>query len=244
MTVYQLPLPPEDPAFCHTPSALDMIQVIDVACELGEMGAIVAAPGTGKTTTLNWYAGQHKGAACCVMNPAQSSMSQVLARLAAALDGPAPGLSAAEAHGHICRLAARRQPDAILIDEAQHLDDRSLDTIRCIHDETAVPVIFAGNESLRSRVSATKESAFAQFASRIGPQLVIGGTTAEDVAALAHHRGLEDREAISWLKKRCVGVAGLRMTSRLLTLAEGIAKTGAIKLSHLKAAAAALGGGA
>ena len=239
MEQYQKPT-----AFCPTPVARQIHKVIDLVRmypEIG-MGAIVGAPGVGKTTALLRYAAEKPGVRYCVMSPAQASMSRMLARVYEALDGPTRVTAAADLHERLRKVIQDRSPEALLVDEAQHLDDRSLDELRCIHDETGLPIVFAGNEGLRSRVIATGAAAFAQFASRIGSRLEIDAASADDVRALAEHYGIVDDSAVSWLAKRCVGTSGLRTVARLMALAAASTKDGgSIGLPQLKLVVNALG---
>ena len=241
MQLYHLPQAPEGPAdFCHTPAAAGMLHVIDMAIETGTMGAIVAPPGAGKTTTLKHYAETHAGARYCAMSPTRKSMSAMLELVSNALDlwvfrG---NLTMERA---ICDAMKRPRFQALLVDEAQHLSDGCLDELRCIYDETETPIVFAGNKSLRARVTAGTESSFAQFASRIGARLDLRATSEADVAALAAHYGITDAAAVGWLKKQCAGTTGgLRRASPLLTVASGMGDS-KIGLAELKAADAALG---
>ena len=176
------------------------------------------------------------------MNPAQSSMSQMLARVAKAIGLAADRTVAGRLHGEICRFVRDRALQALLIDEAQHLEDRSLDELRCIHDQTRLPIVFAGNESLRARVTTESAAAFAQFTSRIGPRLEVKSAGAEDVAAMAGRYGITDELAVAWLAKRCTGTGGLRIVSRLVSVAKGAAGKEPVRLSHLQRAASILGG--
>ena len=181
------------PAFCRTPVAEAMLGVIELAQEMGLMGTIVGAPGLGKTTTLLWYAESRRGVAYCVMNPAQSSMSAMLSLVCEALGGGGGvGSGSAVLYEVACSTIDWNRVDVLLIDEAQHLNDRSLDVLRCLHDETGVVPIFAGNENLRSRFNNTLEAAFAQFTSRIGPKVELEMSTAGDIAALARHAGAHE----------------------------------------------------
>lgn len=230
-------------AFCRTPAAAGIHRIIDLVRTMPGigMGAIVGAPGVGKTTALLRYADEQRGVRYCAMNPAQSSMPRMLARVCEALDGPTGIVGAAALHEHIRALIRDRVPQALLIDEAQRLDDRSLDELRCIHDETALPMVFAGNDRLRDRVTGTRAAAFGQFASRIGPRMDIESASEGDVRAIAVHHGIVDEVAVSWLARQCVGVSGLRNVSRLMKLAERAAEGRAVQLSHLKKVAGALG---
>lgn len=241
MTVHRSPPRSGAVDLCDTPAALDMRRTIEATRNLRCLGSIVGAPGVGKTTTLRWYAATARGAVYCTMSPGKSTMVQALRLVAEALEPMAVlAIRTAHLHDDICRAAASRGDRMLLIDEAQHLDDRCLDELRCIHDETGLPMIFAGNENLRERVSAAGAAAFAQFASRVGPRLHIRAATAADVDTLARHHGVQNADARAWLRRRCGGTAGLRTVKRLVQLA-GVGAEDKIGLADLKGAAAMLG---
>ena len=230
-------------AFCATPTAGDIRHVIDLAREFGCMGAIVGAPGIGKTTTLRRYAAEHE-ARYIVMSPAHASMPRMLARICDALGEASDAPGAARLHDTACASIRYRRPSALLADEAQHLGDAALDELRCIHDETGIPIVVAGNSSLRARVAASGASAFAQFASRIGPRATLTAATTGDVDALARHHGITDDDSVAWLVVRAAGTAGLRIVERLMRAARTVAGDAPIKLAHLKKADAVIGGAA
>lgn len=241
MKLYHLPQTPEDPSpFCLTPSSEEMIETVDMAIRLESLGAIIAPPGAGKTTTLKHYAETRAGARYCVMSPTTKSMSAMLELVSNALHGWA-------FRGNLTMVTAisdkMRHPRfrVLLVDEAQHLPDNCLDELRHIYDETETSIVFAGNYSLHQRVKVNSESAFAQFASRIGASLHLKTVSAADVAALAAWHGITDAGAAAWLKTNCAGATGgLRRVSYLLAAARGM-DGGRIGLAELKTAADALG---
>ena len=231
----------EPPAFCRTPAADAMLSVIELAQEMESMGAIVGAPGVGKTTTLRWYAESDRGVAYCVMNPAQSSMTAMLVMVCHALGAVAGVRSGSAALYEIARTAIEwERVQVLLVDEAQHLNDRCLDVLRCLHDETGVALVFAGNESLRNRFNNTQLAAFAQFTSRLGPRVELDMPTVADVATLARHAGCHHPKAIAFLERYIVGTAGLRKVSALLRAARKIAGERDIGQNHLRLAASGL----
>ena len=238
MKLYHFPEAEEERGpFCRTPAAEDMLRVIETARKLGELGAIIAAPGTGKTTVLEHYAATDPGARYCVMNPAARSMSAMLKTVCQAL-GAFAGQSCMENFEIACNAMRWGRVSVLLIDEAQHLDDKSLDALRSLHDESGCPIVFAGNRALRERVVKDRAAAFAQLSSRIGARVALDGTTAEDLKVFAAHRGVREPKAVAWLAERCQGVAGLRIAARLLQLAGGGEE---IALADLRNAALALG---
>ena len=243
LQVLPFPQPPEQAgAPCPTPAFERMSDVTRLTVKLGSLGSIIAAPGVGKTTTLRHYADTSPGARYCAMAPSTKSMTAMMALVCEALNA-SPASSCARTHGVICNAIKWVAVTVLLVDEAQHLSDVCLDELRCIHDETGVPMVFAGNHSLRTRFGGGKESAFAQLTSRIGPRFEQKATTAADVKALAGHFGVTDPKAVSWLTRRCAGLGGLRDASRLLKLAGDLVKAPAdIRVKHLEDAAVVLGG--
>ena len=241
MTVYHLPHAPEGSgeleAFCRTPAATEMLAVLDWTVKLKSLGAIVGAPGVGKTTVLRQYADDHRRAVYCVMSPAELSMSKMLRRLADALGLYTVGhCSSAELHHSICEGIRWDRPHAVMIDEAQYLGDDALAELCSIHDDTGVPMAFAGNEGLRARAAAC-----APFVSRIGPRADVM-VTGDDIAALAAHYGIADGAAIAWLREVCGGIGGLRVVGRLLAVCRETGG-GEVSLADMKGAALVLGGG-
>lgn len=227
-------------AFCLTPTALRINQMLKLVAHLGDIGTIVGPPGIGKTTTLKVYAEAHEDAHYCVMSPARASMSAVLGLICGAF-GIWPAHGRASTHELIVNWVESRGNQLLIVDEAQHLNDRNLDELRCLHDESGLALVFTGNQTLNSRFNNTVEASFAQFTSRIGPRLELRGSDPGDIVALARHEGIADDETLDWLKSRSTRNLGLRRIADLITLARADAGQRAINLRHLKHAATMLG---
>ncbi len=235
----------ETPALCQTPTATDIVQVIDLARQLRSLGSIVGAPGTGKTSALLWYKENRPGVHYALMNPAQSTMTGMLTLVCQSLGIMCPPCCR-DMHDAIRRWAewSLAPERVLLIDEAQHLNDQCLDELRCIYDQTGLPLVFSGNESLRDRFNGARAAAFAQLTSRIVPRLDLKAPTAADVRVLARHAGAHEPKALAYLEKWIGGTAGLRQVASFLSLGRKVAGSGDIRLSHLKQAVAAITGAA
>ena len=236
MQAYQHHPPAAPAAFCETPTASEIRDAIDMARQYGFVAAIYGAPGIGKTTALRHVA-DTTGAAYAVQSPARSALPRMLASIAEAIGEPAGAAGQAVLHQRIVDSLRVYPCPALLIDEAQHLPAAALDELRCIHDESGVPLVVAGNEGLRVRVAALP-----QLESRIGVSVTLRTSRTDDVTALARCYGIVDEAALAWLATR--GRRSLRILERLMRMARDVAGDGPITVESLELAAAGRGGAA
>ncbi len=130
----------------------------------------------------------------------------------------------------------------IVIDEAQEAE-KSLATIRQLHDRTRVPVILSGNAHLTRLIKGRKtQAAFSQIESRLAQELHLPGSTVADVAALCRGLGLSDSGAIEALVE-AAQVGNLRraaIVARKAAVLAGAFNT--VRRHHIKIAIAARNG--
>ena len=238
--VVELVKPGAQSWFCRTPTAINILRVVDYCREYKDIGMIVGDPGVGKTTALQWAASNDSNIVYCVLNPAKSALSSVLELICTLTAGHSPN-TCAQKHEVVCHWAEWQENALLIVDEAQRLNDVCLDELRCIHDETDLPLIFSGNRDFRTRFNNRKAASFAQFTSRVGMRLDLERPTPADIAALAHHIGTDDPKAITYLERFGNTSGGLRLVSKLLGIGKGLAKDGNVNCDHLKAAAKMLG---
>lgn len=225
--------------YCETDAANEIAETVDLARRTGFMAAIVGDPGVGKTTALLRYVEHEAGVVLCTMTPAQSSMSSVFSRLYHALAGHE--IQFPSSHAAYVEIVGWMEGriEVLLIDEAQHVNDRSLDALRSIHDATRVPIVFVGNADLRSRFGNVKKAGFGQFLSRIGPRLDLG-PSAEAITALALQRGA-NIAAANWLVARAAGKGNLRTVDLLMRAARANGAGETVNRADLERAAILLG---
>lgn len=228
-------------AVCETQVVGDIRRLIELTRRLGCIGSVVGEPGVGKTTAAHEYAKRERRARCCVMNPVHDTMAGMLSLVCAAFYPCGAPVRSIELQEVICNAIRDDRVTVLLVDEAQHLNARNLDHLRCIHDETEVPMVLLGNASLGSRFNTARSAAFDQLASRIGPQLYIKASTQADLHAFARHAGVHEPKAIAFLETWNEGKLGLRQARLLLDVGRDFAGESDIKFDHLKQAASIMG---
>ena len=232
----------ERPSVCDTQVCSDIWRLIDLTQQLRCIGSVVGEPGVGKTTAARGYAKRKRTARYCVMDPAHDTMAAMLTLICEAVVSWGAPVRSLELHEVICNAVTDNRVKVLLVDEAQHLNARNLDQLRCIHDKTGVPLVFLGNASLGSRFNTVRAAAFDQLTSRIGPKLYIKASSEADLAALARHAGVHEPAAIAFLERWAEGTSGLRQAAILLRLSRKLAGDGDIKMPHLRQATNILGG--
>lgn len=179
--------------FCPTPTAGKILDLLNLCSRLHMIGLIVGEAGVGKTTTFARYKSKNWSTAFIVTcNSATAAVSPALKRVGEAVN-------AYYVHsGHHARMDAIKDRlyagavwKMLIVDEAQHLSDDALESLRGIFDETGCGLVLAGNPHLPSRRS-WKTGKFAQLTSRIGPRLDLKCPVPGDVTALCDHYGAKD----------------------------------------------------
>ena len=235
--------PGKIPGFCETPTVRNIWRVVDYCRNFRDIGVVVGEPGVGKTTALTKYDALN-GGYICTPSPAMSASLSAALRMIGETLGVYLPMRVSEVHRLICnRLSGYRESkDILIVDEAQNLNDQVIDELRCIHDETRLPMVFSGNASLRSRFNNTRVASFAQFTSRVGMRLDVERPARADVLALAKQANATDGKAVAYLERFALTAGGLRLVAKLLGIAGGLAGPDApVTLDNLKAAARLLG---
>ena len=234
-------------AWAMTPSA-EAIQNILLECQYQrDMGLIVGAPGTGKTTAIKDYVDSSPHAWLCTLSPAFSTLRPGLARLCEMLYEPTPAMGAhALRVGLTYRLDRELFPGEsglIVIDEAQHAADQLLEELRCIHDDIGIGIVLCGNPTFAARFKGKIAIAtFSQLTSRIGARLELTAPTAGDIAMVCDCHGIESARVRSALEKIARQGGGLRSMVKAIRLAERMTGNDeAIDPRHIAASAKMLG---
>ena len=233
--VLQFRNPPDAAAFCETPTAGAILDICRIAQNRGWMGAIVGAPGIGKSQALAHYAAATPDVAMATMTATTASLTGSLARVFEAIEGDGPVRHSRPATLFDAIVAAiRTKPGGrylLIVDEAQELSPAALNELRFIHDETGCGIVVAGNpdvigqfrEGHGRRGRGRVRPAFLQVDRRIAIRRDFRRPMPEDVPALARHLGVTDTGAIEALTQLGRYGHGLALPANAIALARDFA---------------------
>lgn len=152
------------------------MEVIRLAHLDGEINVIYGDAGLGKTMMLREYAATHRDAILIEADPGYTArvvLEELCARLGLNRRGNMHELSES------CITALRESGRLLMVDEAENLPYRALETLRRIHDKAGIGIILAGMPRLIINLKG-KRGEYKQLFSRVGLALCIGDALPED----------------------------------------------------------------
>lgn len=207
------------------------------------IATVVGTAGSGKTTAMKHYADEHNGVIYVQADATKKSPRAVLNLISKAMGVKPCGTASDTLDKLIDELMGTGR--VIIIDEAQHLTERSFDTLRAINDRACVGLVYAGTPDIISRMYGKHEAELDQVHSRIGY-----------VCKLNNRYKLEDIEAVfadfklnKTIIKQLYNISsrkgGLRLTINLFKFANDLAVTAEepLDLKHIEYAAKCVGSG-
>ncbi|UNU43603.1 hypothetical protein EAO27_13395 [Sphingopyxis sp. YF1] len=213
---------PELPTFFAGPTASEVIQILTYG-QRGRIVVIATGAGMGKTKAIDHYRASVSNVWKATIRPSSSGVMNMLLAVLAALGerditGPPNKLS------QLIIDKVRNSGGLIVIDEAQHLSEKSLEELRSLHDETGVGIALVGNISVLSRLEGgTRKANFAQLFSRVGMRMVRAQPLQGDADALCDAWNIGDAKIITAVREICQKPGALRGATMTLELAHMIA---------------------
>lgn len=221
---------------CDTPTSDALGHVFRLCQAEGELGIVTGEPGVGKTSAARRYAASMEAVHLITISPATSGLVPCLERIGAAV-GAYPSNSGSSAWTEAIRFRLAQEPDAplLLIDEAHHLSDASVEEIRAIFDAApALGVVFIGSRELRERWSGRR---WAQLTSRVFQRIDLDGPMPADIDAICAAAGIEGKRSRDLMRRDAAKPGGLRVVRKLLGVAEKLAGPGQpLKAEHVELA--------
>lgn len=212
---------PDIPGFVMTKTARQMMAQLQFA-HMGKISVMVGESGLGKTETIKRYCAINPPAFHIQLTRAHRTPGPLLSALTRATGRPIKGRSAAMFHMFddlVARLKDLRA--VVVVDEAQHANDDSLDLLRQIHDATGCGLVLAGNPTVLGRVqSGVRQPEFAQIHSRVSWPQVYSQPYPEDVEILCDAWGVP-KGALerAFLQKVAAQPGALRSVTQTLFMA-------------------------
>lgn len=234
---------PVAPSFLPTKTAKSIIDLLQYAQTLRDMGLIIGSPGTGKTYAIEYYRASYPAVFVATMEPAKSSTHHLLIELASVLKLSERAVLA------ISDAVVRRLKDRdalLVIDEAQHLQSSAIDQLRTIHDKAKCGVVLVGNESIIGKLGDPERTPqLAQLYSRFGLRLNLSRPAGQDVDALLKVWDVEDKDEKAFMRLVASKPGALRALTKTL-IAAGAMAAGQSEprgLAHLRDAWSRVGAG-
>lgn len=156
--------------FVPTVTSRKGMDVIRYAHIDGDLNVIYGAAGLGKTMILREYAAQHRDALLIEADPGYTArvvLEELCGLLGISKRGNMHELSEA------CIAALRDSGRLLMVDEAENLPYRALETLRRIHDKSGIGLVLAGMPRLIINLKG-KRGEYQQLYSRVGFALCIG----------------------------------------------------------------------
>lgn len=217
--------------FVNTTASQRIITGLRFAQITGDLVTVYGEPGVGKTISLENYQRTASNVWLATMSPDTSSKAPMLQELGLSLGMTLSGGAAAMRRKIVARV--RDTEGLIIVDEAQHLDGKSLDELRSIYDKARIGMVLCGNPQLKVRAETLQ-----QINSRVGKNVKIGRPPKPDVALLMQQFQIEGRDEIDFLHGIAQLPGGLRCVVKTIRLATLTAagEDGAFSMKHLVAA--------
>ncbi|WP_195556361.1 AAA family ATPase [Anaerotruncus colihominis] len=206
---------------------------------------IYGPAGCGKSTALKYYAQHNNGALYVEADVTTNSPRCILKLILAAMGEETKGSTADMMQTIISKLADTNR--LLIIDEAQHLTEKSFDAVRAINDKAHIGIVYAGNPSILKRMYGRQEEELDQLYSRVVYKCPLNNCyTLEDIASI--YAGVNiNRECMQYLYQISKRKGGLRLMVNQCKIAQNLAAAlnEDFSMKHLEKAAVRMGiGGA
>ena len=229
---------PDPPPWIETSLSARVVGALRYAQMARDIALVIGIPGSGKTVSAGHFATLRPNVALATMSSSARTIGPCLERIAIAMDiSPVPSRSWRVEAAIIRHLTRRRTEGLLIVDEAQHLDIRSIEAIRALHDAAGIGIALLGSNLIHARLTGGARSAYAaQIWSRIGVRVRLGEPTHDDIDAVSDAWGLTNAPARQELAGIARGPGALRSVTKAMRMATLLAAGAPVDASHIRAA--------
>lgn len=227
---------PKVPSFTETSFAVDMLATLRFA-QSGEIVAISAAPGCGKSITAAHYMTQSANVWMATMSRSCSRLQPMQQRVLQAMGDANPKGSPLELSRQIMAKMANSN-GLLIIDEFHELTDDAVEEIRSWYDATGCGIAFVGDYRVIVSIEGRREQRTkAQIFSRVTKRLVRHQASGADADILLDAWGVADEAARRFARGVATKPGALRSMTKMLKLAAFVSETpGAMTIDDLRGA--------
>ena len=211
-----------NPNYCESLFNTQRItECLQMAHASSEILLLYGPAGCGKTTALKHYAEHNNGVTYIEADATTGTPRAILLTLLESIGGQPIGSTTQVMKSILNTLKGTNR--LIIIDEAQHLTERSFDTIRAINDKIGIGLVYSGNPSILKQMYGRREQDFPHLSSRIGLHCELTNKySLDDIRNI--FSGLDvSEECIKYLKKVAQNKGGLRLMIKQYKNAANIA---------------------
>lgn len=208
---------PDVPAFFSTDTTDQLERMLGFA-QRGHMVAAALEAGCSKTTAAKHYAELFPNVIYVEVRKSASAPNNLLKLILAALGVRGASGGTFDMSQQVCAQLKKMTKPLLVIDEAQHLTEASLEEIRSWNDDIDVGIALFGNIGVLQKLSR-----YAQLYSRLSLKLQRRCPLPSDVEAMADAWRIANPAIRGELQKICAKLGGLRNGTKALQLAQMIA---------------------
>lgn len=166
--------------FVHTTASRRLFEVANICLWDGEIGVCTANAGYGKTWAVRQFAERVPSTILIEVDPGVT-VRVLISELHRSLGIGGGGVFSAMLADVIGRL--KETGRLLIVDEAECLPHRALESLRRIHDKAGVGILLVGLPRLIANLRGSRGE-FAQLFSRVGVHAALGPATEEDYTAI------------------------------------------------------------
>ena len=230
------------PDFCaEVRNTVEILEKTRIAHVQNVISLIYGPAGCGKTTALQHYAHSNNGVIYVEADVTTHSPRCILKLILTAMGEESNGSTADMMRELLSKLTDTNR--LLIIDEAQHLTEKSFDTVRAINDKAHIGIVYAGNPSILKRMYGRQIEEFDQVYSRTIYKCRLSNEHLQDDIAHIYSKDKVSRECLKYLCDISRRKGGLRLMVNQCQIAQNIALAlnEEFSVSHLEEAAVKMG---
>lgn len=204
--------------FVNTKTSNDISSVLAYCLSAQDMGAVIGAPGVGKSETAKNFARRNPRVLHITATPLQSGPRHIMNMLclkAMIVRSRDMAYNRSQLEEYLSGAISM-----VILDEAQHCSFQALEELRSIHDVTGCGLVLMGNNKVSESVSGSDNGKLAQFTSRVGMNTsIFGPRPEEDVMPLLDELGVTGAPERAFLRQVANSHGALRKMVKVLRFA-------------------------